>query len=167
MSTAAEECFHVTDRATLNKAAERMAAMNGPQLPLIRAAADGLISVFFFEHPDAAWPTRTIERQTRPAVCLVGDDPHPNGEAVGPNGWSCATRLRYWARACIVHGAAGRHDDYREGVAAALLTQRLVFIETDAAHLEQWAALFKTVPTQRIVSATGRHPVTPSREAMQ
>ena len=114
------------------------------------------------DHPDAAWPFDTIATLNRPAVFLIGDDP-VDRRALGPHGWPIGAKLRTWARAVIVHGAAGEAKHYREAVRAADLVQRCVMVETDSAHAVAWGRFFNCPATLLILPCGGVHPVAETR----
>jgi hypothetical protein len=145
--TIEDDCLRVSDRATLNKAADRLAAAGAPALPLFAAAAAGVIGLITLDRPGAKWPAREIESIAIPVVVLVGDDPYPHADALGPDGWACARRLKYWAGAAIIHGTGPHPGHYRAAVEAALIKQRIAFIETASVHIDAWEALLKPRPT--------------------
>ena len=87
----------------------------------MRAVADGsIISLITLTRPTSRWPGEQFEQAARPVVVLVGDDPAPEVGAVGPHGWECAKRIKYWCRAAVVHGAASQPDHYRLAVLKAV-----------------------------------------------
>ena len=135
------------------------------QLPLFRAAADGLLALVRVEDPAVAWPSRMIERnQHRPVCFMIGGDPGHGHPDPAPMEWACAKRLKYWCQTggAIVHGAAGEADHYREAAAATLLLRRLAFIETTSARAAEWDAFLRCPRTLLILSERGPHP-TPDR----
>jgi hypothetical protein len=108
-------------------------------IPLFRAARDGRICLVAPTR-DAAITTKDLNRATdkgrRPAVILLQED---DGTMIGPDGWRCAKRVRAWAASAIVHACGGLPEHYEMAVSAAVITKRLLLIETDTAHGNAWA----------------------------
>jgi hypothetical protein len=130
--------------------------------------ADGLIALITLEGPTAKWCSRDVDNIGRPIVVLVGDDPAPVADAVGPAGWECARRLKYWCRATIIHGTGPDPDHYRAAVVNALAYQRLVLVETDSRHAVAWRDFLRCPRSLLLVPPPGcTHPETPARGAMQ
>ena len=103
----------------------------------------------------------------RPCCVLIGDDDYAS---TGPDGWACAHRLPWWAKAAIVHGTGGRPEHHAAVVQFTLGYGRLVLIETDSAHMVAWRAPFVSsrVPVLMIQPPDdGPHPVQPPRGQMQ
>lgn len=98
-----------------------------------------------------------------PELILVGDDDYAS---VGPNGWRQTSRLMRWARQIIIHAAGGAADQYEGFVKAACAIGRLLLVETDAAHVQEWVqvALAHGAPGRLtvILPTHGVHPVCPS-----
>jgi hypothetical protein len=154
-------------KRSLHDLCGRLAAQQAPHLPFYAAAAAGRINIVVPLDHQAAWPGAEIERSTRPVAVLIGDDPEiGNGEAVGPHGWACARRLRYWRpRGAIVHGAAGTHNEYRLAAEAAELSGRFVLVETSAAMVDAWVHLLRDAHPLVILPRSGVHPVLPAMGA--
>src|ERR1700722_17548943 len=132
---------YVSRRVALEAACSRLASLNAPQLPLVRAVADYRIAVVGIYGADVRWPASALARLDLPTVVLIGadmDGPEPDPP---PESWKCRNKLHAWARMAIVHGAAGEADHYRIAVAAAQRFQRLAFIECRSEHIEGWASL--------------------------
>lgn len=97
-----------------------------------------------------------------PELILVGDDDYRSS---GPSGWRQTSRLMRWARRIIIHAAGGEADQYEGFVKSACAIGRLLLVETDAAHAQEWVQvalahrahgrLCLILPTQ------GVHPVCP------
>lgn len=115
--------------------------------PLLRGVKDGRIRLIAPASRDVALTTRDLDRGTgkgkRPAVILLQED---DGTAVGPDGWRCAKRVRAWAASAIVHACGGLPEHYETAVSAAVLTKRLLLIETDTAHGDAWAGFVSGKP---------------------
>ena len=100
-------------------------AVRAGEIALIETTRDGIVS------------GRRLERLTRPAVVLLGDD---DGDARGPTGWASARGLLCWARAGMVHGSGATAATYQSAVAMALVARRFLLVETDCAHVTEWSA---------------------------
>jgi hypothetical protein len=138
------------------------------QLPLFRAAADGLLTLVRIEGVSAPWPTWLIERnQHRPICFMVGGDPGFGHPDPAPAAWTCARRLRDWCHAAIIHGAAGEADHYRDAAVSTLILRRLAFIETTSARAAEWGAFLRCPRTLVIVPTTGVHPLPERPEVVQ
>ncbi len=164
-----DDCITATSRATISVVCDRAIRMQANyMLPLLQAAARGDLALGCIHAADSAFPTRQTERWTRPAVLLVADDPWPHSEARGPTGWACANRLRYWRpQFVIVHGTGPHPDHYRMAVDAAAMVRRVAIIETDSAHIAEWAAFLDCPSTVVIRPPAGCvHPETPRRSAV-
>jgi hypothetical protein len=100
----------ITRRGELERLCDAAGRLGLAQLPLFRAAADGLISLLRVEDTSAMWPATLIERELnrrRPTCFLIGGDPGVGHPDPAPAEWSCARRLKYWCAGAIVHGAGG------------------------------------------------------------
>lgn len=162
--------IELTTRADLERMCDAAGRLGLVQLPLFRAAADGLLALIRIEHSSAAWPAREIERVSSRPICItIGADPGAEfPQPPGPDEWVCARRLRWWCRngAAIVHGAAGEMDHYRYAVIAAVMSRRLAFIETTSAHAAAWNAFLGCPHTLVLVPPDGAaHPI-PERPAV-
>ena len=125
----------------LEAACQRAAAAGLPQLALFRGAADGRHTLAIISKADVAWPAR-VSKHLGPSIVVIGDDPYPNGHSIGPGGWTCARRAKDWARFVFVHGTGGAIDHYRAASFAASVHRRLLIVETDSAHIAEWADHF-------------------------
>ncbi len=147
----------LSTRKHLEAACERAAAAKLHQLPLFRAAADGAHALALISTPDANWPAR-VSKHHGPQVVLIGDDPFPAGFSVGPADWACLRGAQRWARFVIAHGTGSCLDHYRLASTLAIVHRKVLFIETDSAHVEDWASRFDC-PVIRILPPTGHaHP---------
>jgi hypothetical protein len=102
-------------------------------------------------------------------VVVIGDDPWPAAKTLGPHGWACARGAKRWSpNSVIVHGTGGHADHYRLASQAVLFCRRVLLIETDSAHIQEWAE-FIDCPNTLIFRPPGEnvHPEPPAREAMQ
>lgn len=152
----------VSDRSALLEICRRLAAIQAAPLPLYVAAAQGRVNLGIFMDPAAPWPGEAMERSPRPVVALVGDDPEVGcGQALGPEGWACSRRLRYWARSALVHGAGGAPDDYRAAASAAEVLGRVVMVETSSVMASAWRRLLAPLHPVVILPSSGVHPVLP------
>ena len=156
------DAFNVTNREMLHQIAQRMAIVGAPQTPLYAAAAAGQIALIVVETADAAWPAETIGRLRRPAVVLLSGDPGWGEPSFGPGRWRCAKKLRTWAAAAVVHGAAGEPDHYREAVVLGLMFERLAFVETTSSLARSWGAFLAPVPVAGYLPKEGVHPIAPT-----
>lgn len=138
------------------------------QLPLFRAAADGLLALISLDAPSTPWPAKLIERYpNRPTVFLLGGDPGFGHSDPAPSEWMCGRRLKYWCRAAVVHGAGGEPAHYRQAVPAALLVRRLAFVETTSRRASEWAEFLDCPLTHVIVPVDGVHPVAATARPLQ
>jgi hypothetical protein len=162
------DSINLTTRAAIERACDAAGRLGLPQLPLFRAAADGLICLISIYDPTAPWPAALIERNAwRPTLVLIGADPGYGQPDPAPEEWAAANRLRYWCRAAMVHGAGGTADHYREAAGRTLLASRFALIETTSARAHEWAAFLKCPRTQLILPADGApHPI-PEKVVMQ
>jgi hypothetical protein len=106
---------------------------------------------------DGDW--KLLKGSTRPTIVLIGDDDYAS---TGPSGWPHIGKLRRWANTAIVHAAAGAASHYQLAVDQAQQFRRLLLIETDAVHAEQWvkvlAGTIGAIPTT-VILPSGAHPV--------
>lgn len=150
---------YVSDKGVIDRVIA-LAATHAPhRLPLYRAARDG--TVMLVEVPRGATvPMRLLKRRDRPLIVLLADDDHLN---TGPDAFPCMRRLRPWMKTAIVDAAGGEEKHYAAAVAAALLKQRLVFIETGTQHQDAWMKeIPEGLPTLCIQVRDGIHPVMPA-----
>jgi hypothetical protein len=79
--------------------------------------------------------------------------------------------LAQWARAALVHGAAGEAAHYELALVAAHGCRRVLIIETDSAHVAAWCRALgdgRRMPLLCIVPPDGRaHPTPPARGTLQ
>jgi hypothetical protein len=154
----------VTSRDQLERVCDAVCRLGIPQLPLFRAAADGLIALVSIEAPTIPWPSLLIEKQLRPICVRIGGDPGVGHPDPSPSAWVCAQRLRYWCRATVVHAAGGELDHYRYAVAATVQFGRLALIETTSGRAREWVQFLKCPRTLVILPRDGVHPVPPKGE---
>jgi hypothetical protein len=128
-------------RDDIESVCQRLGAARAPQLPLFRAAADRQISLAMIAQHTSVWP-RSVARCKLPAVVVIGDDPWPASLALGPYAWACSRGAREWARFVVVRGSGASPDHYRAAAQAAQHYRRLLFVESDSAHADEWAAFF-------------------------
>jgi hypothetical protein len=163
--------IEITQRDYLERLCDVAGRLGLVQLPLFRAAADGLIALFRIEDVSTVWPGRLIERsEHRPTCFMLGGDPgveHPDPPP--PSEWACAKRLKYWCRTsgAIVHGAGGELYHYREAVAATLMLRRLALIETTSHRADEWASYLRSRKTLIIRPRNGPHPIAEARGPLQ
>jgi hypothetical protein len=160
----------ITKRDDLERLCDVAGRLGLVQLPLFRAAADGLIALFRIEDVSTVWPGRLIERsEHRPTCFMLGGDPGLGYPDPPPTEWACAKRLRYWCQAsgAIVHGAGGEPFHYREAVTATLMLRRLAFIETTSHRADDWASYLRSRKTLIIRPRNGPHPIAEARGPLQ
>ena len=124
--------------------------MRAGEIALIEVLRDGIVSC------------RQFERFTRPVVVLVGDDDHCS---TGPLGWASARGLLHWARAGLVHASSASAASYRAAIDMAVHHRRLLLVETDTAHADEWseAVLRRQLPCVRVLPTDGgAHPIAPA-----
>jgi hypothetical protein len=127
---------------------ELLRAVRAREIALLETMRDGIISC------------RMLERLTRPVMVLLGDDDYAS---TGPTGWAAARRLLYWASAAIVHASSANAETYRAAIALVVGHRRLLLVETDSAHVDEWSAavLKRRIPLLRILPIDGVHPAAP------
>ncbi len=161
----------ITQRDDLERLCDLAGRLGLAQLPLFRAAADGLLVLLRIENTGTVWPGRLIERNGhRPTCFLIGADPgveHPDPPP--PSEWACAKRLKYWCQTsgAIVHGAGGEPFHYRDAVAATLMLRRLALIETTSHRADEWASYLRSRKTLIIRPRNGPHPTAEARGTVQ
>jgi hypothetical protein len=170
--TATTNNIFINSRETLERLCDASGRLGIVQLPLFRAAADGLLAVVRIEDPSTPWPARGVERYAhRPTCFMLGADPgleHPDPPP--PSEWVCARRLKYWAQhsAAVVHGAAGTPDDYRQAAHLTMVVGRTAFIETTSARIDEWASFLSARKMIIIRPPDGQqHPIAAPQEALQ
>jgi hypothetical protein len=164
--------IQVISRADLDRLCDIAGRMGLKQLPMFRAAADGLLALVNIEAPTAPWPAREIERyrqQGRPTCVVVGADPGVEfPDPPPPAEWACARRLKYWCAAAIIHGAGGELEHYRQAVGSAILYRRLAFVECTSARAPTWRSFLSCPRSLMIVPLYDKpHPVPENRPVVQ
>ena len=93
----------ITQRDDLERLCDLAGRLGLAQLPLFRAAADGLLALLRIENTGTVWPGRLIERNGhRPTCFLIGADPgveHPDPPP--PSEWACAKAVGTGARPVV------------------------------------------------------------------
>lgn len=130
---------------------------------ILREVRRGGLAAGFCRRREEPLHLRDLERSSTPMVFVIGDDDY---RSTGPAGWRCADTLARWARAAVIHAAAATPESYGEAVRAARMLGRAVLVETDMAHMMQWAELFRDRPVLVILATDGLHPMVPAREAV-
>ena len=156
----------LTTKAELDEVVARgMRAAEVPQLPAIIAAADGVIDLTFLRKPATPMPRHLLDFG-RPHLVIVGDDPPMHFPlSLGPTGWRCAERLRYFQpRSCLVHACGGEQADYLAAAQIAYRDGRFLLIETSSAQGPAWGrAIERLCPTSVYLPRDGQHPVEETR----
>ncbi len=155
-----------TTPAALEAVCARGAAMQAAILPMLRAAADGRIALALVLDATAPLPIGRLKRCGRPAVVLIGADMGAD-EDPPPERWECLPKLRRWARAGVIHGAAGEPEHYRAAVGAAQLHRRLALVECSSRQAQAWAEALACPRTRFILPRDGVHPILPHRGILQ
>ena len=155
------DCDRINRRDDLQRVAARIVEAGWPSAPLFVAAAESKIALIHIQDRTFPWPAATIARLTRPTVILVSGDPGWGEASFGPSRWRCAKPLQRWATAAIVHGSAGKREQYEEAILLAALFERLAFIETTSSLARSWSAFMYPVPTTTILPVAGVHPAEP------
>lgn len=121
---------------------------------LLTAVQDRQIALTTIMSPKAKWSPRSI-KSSLPQVLLIGDDGPGGGH--NPNEWRSAISAIAWSRSVIIHGAGSEVQHYATAVAGAELCGKLLFVETDSAHVAAWvdAVLPRGVPLLTIVPPVG------------
>jgi len=145
----------------LRRLCARAAAMNMPQLPLLQAAASGVIGLLLLRSPAMAWPSAVMRKCSAPMVVLIGDDPDVDqGQSRGPDGWPCVRQIRFWRpSAVMVHGAGALPEHYRLAVKAALNRRKVVLVECSSASASAWVQALRCPETCLIIPRDSAHPV--------
>ena len=97
------------------------------------------------------------------AIVLIGDDDYAS---TGPSGWACSPTIAAWAGCAVIHASGATVETYRQAINGAHVRGRAVLVETDSAHAEKWAELFRPNPTLIILPHDGLHPIRPNRGAV-
>ena len=153
-----------TQRADLERVTAAVAVHAPHALPIYRAARDGLL-LLIQPGRSAQIPTKMLGRGERPIFVLIGDDDY---QSTGPDGWSCALRVRRWARAGMIHAAAGRVEHYENALAGAFVARWFLMVETSADQQSSWQNfLYPRMPILNIVPRDGVHPARPAPGSLQ
>lgn len=108
---------------------------------LCYAAARGGIALTFAV-PDVPWSENAPPPGT-PALVLIGERVTP----LGPAGWQSAREAFEWARVVLVQPGAPTAEHYRAITQYAAGWRRVVLVETDDAHAEQWTVAAEAAGT--------------------
>jgi hypothetical protein len=109
------------------------AAQLGPwAMPVVAALRAGAISIAFLRRDQRA-PLQSMRRCNLPVLAWIGDD---DEMSCGPDGWRPALHTAHWARAAMIHAAAGEAQHYCMLVAATIMTRRVLLVETSSQHAE-------------------------------
>jgi len=105
-------------------------------------------------------------RLNGPVVALLADDDYVS---TGPTGWAALPGLLRWSTAAMIRATGGDVASYRPAIGMAILARRFLLIETDSAHMREWADVLSAprVPFIGLQPSVGAHPVMPLRGAMQ
>jgi hypothetical protein len=128
---------------------------------LMREVRRGGLCVFFNSDRSQTITMAELNQAQRPTVVVIGDDDY---SSTGPAGWRCSATIAQWPAAVVVHAAGATAESYAEAVKAARLLGRAVLVETDTAHVEEWAMTFYGRPVLLVLPKGGQHPVQPSQE---
>jgi hypothetical protein len=134
------------------------------RVPLLQALYHGRIAHLEIQRDTSANLLKSfIGRVRLPALVLLGDD---DFGPTGPGGWRQASRLMRWARRIVVHAAGGDADQYEGFVQSARAIGRLLLVETDAAHAQEWMQVALAHGAHGrlcvILPRQGVHPICPS-----
>lgn len=132
---------------------------------LCKEARDDRITLVRLRRDDV-FPKDLLKAASLPQIILLGDDDY---QSSGPSGWKATQDLFEWTRCAVLHAAAADLDTYASGILLAHMVGRLAFVETDTAHVEQWATACEHVGLQYIAISpgVGHHPVEPSSAELQ
>ena len=156
--------FTFARKTDLEKVTAAVAVHAPHALPVYRAARDGLI-IMIQPGRDAQVPSKLLDQPSRPILVLISDDDY---RSTGPGGWSCALRVRRWAKGAIIHAAAGEAQHYEIALAGTLLAARFVLVETSASQQSAWQALLSPkMPILNIIPRDGVHPARPAPGSLQ
>ena len=143
----------------MDRAVGVMATVAPWALPLLSACREGLLALACMSRGQDA-PRRLLEGARRPTCTWLQDD---DEVSTGPSGFPSAKWLcTRWARMALVHGAGGEREHYAGAVIATLTHGRVLFIETDSRHADEWCDLLGNgtrIPVLKIIPPDGRqHP---------
>ncbi len=153
-------------RADIERLAGLAAGADAPSLPLIRAAADRAVNLAIFADHTTPWEPR-IDAFKKPTIVCISADPGWGLNGGGPADWVCTAALKRWARAVIIHAAAGEPEHYRAAGAPAAMHHRVALVETSTAHAAAWGAALRCTNSLLIWPRGGVHPVAPAKAAVQ
>jgi hypothetical protein len=157
---------HITKGDDVDRLISAASAMElTGRVELLRAVRRGEITLVECDRQGMP-PRRVLEASTRPILAVIGDDDY---RSTGPTGWAAARRLQYWARSGMIHASGADVPSYRTAIGMAHVAQRFLLVETDSAHLDEWAASLRkhNVPFIGLRPPTGSHPVAPDRSTLQ
>lgn len=135
------------------------------RIPLLRALLHGRIGFFECQRSTSRGAVkRFMAGVEKPALLLLGDDDYTS---TGPIGWPGADRAMRWARGVLIHGTGATPEQYEEVVDATVALRRVVLVEADSAHADEWAQLAEAQPNRAGVlvlkpTGAGQHPVLPA-----
>lgn len=162
MNAFTQDLIRISNQEDIQQAYENAARINAPHLPLFSAAAQGIMALAFFQHPEAEFPRSLLKPTNRALLVVVGDDPPMNlQDAMGPDPWELRKRLRHWApRFAVVHATGANLQQYGEIVTATLIMHRLLLVETGSEKAMEWAhALEGLCPISVWLPTNGVHPI--------
>ncbi|WP_198374056.1 hypothetical protein [Neoroseomonas rubea] len=152
-------------RQRINDAIAKMDAIGVVHFaPVLRAIRDGQIVCVVIKRTagEEAMSLRHIANHPLPALIIMADDDHASS---GPARFPAARKALRYARAHMIHAAGGQPSDYALAIQAAMAQRSCCLVETDAAHLDEWArfaaraALPRRVPTLLVRPTDGVHPI--------
>jgi len=150
------------DFARLIAVSEQMG--DGYMTELVRPASRGDLNLMVLSRGTVQPPFYRLAKKCRPIVALVGDDDY---QTTGPDGWTCADKLRTWAAFAVVHGTGAKREHYAMAAAMVAKVGRLLLIETSSEGAQQWAGFLRerTPPLMfmGLLPPEGAHPVMPAK----
>jgi hypothetical protein len=125
-------------------------------LPLFGAVQTGVFSLVWASDRQTSPSAlrRALDTAGEPAVVLLdGDDGQPSA----PEDWRCGRAALAWARAALIHGAAGERQHYATGALAAALIGRLLLVHCGGSEAASWATVAEAarLPTLIITPRPG------------
>ena len=130
---------------------------------LMRELRRGGLAVIFDSNRDQPVSVEELNEAQLPTLAVIGDDDY---RSTGPSGWRATPTLAAWAAAAVIHAAGASAESYAEAAKAARVLGRAVLVETDTAHVEQWAMVFSGRPVLLVLPKDGPHPIMPERSAI-
>lgn len=132
-----DDAIRITRRADIQRAIVMLdQAGEGFRTPLMRAAADGLLSIVG-ARSGLVIPSRFLKLE-RPTVVILTDD---CPEATGPGRWPQIRKLLRWSNVAILHATGGQAEHYAMTAASALVMRRVLLVEMQQQHHAEWLAL--------------------------